>query len=366
MSLSEVLNAIRSLPSLPNEEAVKFKIIAPILQSLGWNPYGQQVLYEHSVGKKRAGGRVDIALKGSRGLVAIIEAKAPGADLSEHVSQVLGYAFHEGVDICALTTGIEWWLYLPLERGQPEERRFVVLSISDDPVERLADDLETFLGNQSLERGDSISKAKQVLKAEHERAILSQKIPDIWGKMVKEGDEELLDIVIKRVYQEIDLRPTRQQIANVLNDQPVTARPVKNMPPQTDLKPAHPKNVRSKQAPTGTVKGRSNTPQHTRPPKAMVLFGTSYTIEKHAKSLVTLTEVLYERDQVAFLKLLELHGRKHPYVSHNKNELHSAKEIGTSGYYIDVHLSMKNIWKRARLFMNHLGYAETDLELIYD
>ena len=119
MSLQDVLASVRS-PAPTNEESAKFKIIAPILKSLGWDMFGPQVLLEYSVGDKKAGGRVDIALKGSRGVVALVEAKAPGADLTSHVSQVLGYAFHEGVDICVLTTGLEWWLYLPREKGSPK------------------------------------------------------------------------------------------------------------------------------------------------------------------------------------------------------------------------------------------------------
>ncbi len=116
MSLQETLARIRSSPRPNNEESAKFQVIAPILHALGWDTSdGEQVLFEHSVGGKK-GGRVDIALKERGRVLALIEAKAPHSDLTTHVEQVLGYAFHEGVDICALTTGEEWWLFLPRER----------------------------------------------------------------------------------------------------------------------------------------------------------------------------------------------------------------------------------------------------------
>ncbi|WP_419918785.1 hypothetical protein [Candidatus Poriferisocius sp.] len=354
MSFSKVLEDIRFSPEPPNEEAAKFKIIAPILQNLGWDIYGPQVLYEHSVGKQRGGGRVDIALKGARRLVAIIEAKAPGSDLSNHVAQVLGYAFHEGVEICALTNGLEWWLYLPREGGDPEERRFMVLSIADDPVDRLADDLETFLSKTALESGDAVSKAKQVLKAEHERVLLGQRIPDIWLKMVKQPDEELLEIISKRVYNEIGLRPTREQVIDVLHDRPVRKRPVKSDLPKAISKP------------DSTRAQKRRTPQQTSLPTSMILFGVSYTIHRHAKSFATLVEVLYERDQASFGKLLDLGRGKRPYVSQDASELIRAKRVGTSDYFVEVNLSGADIWRRARLFMNHLGYKETDLQLLYD
>ena len=74
MSLQETLEIIRCSPAPANEESAKFKIIAPILKSLGWDMFGPQVLLEYSVGDKKAGGRVDIALRGSESVVALIEA----------------------------------------------------------------------------------------------------------------------------------------------------------------------------------------------------------------------------------------------------------------------------------------------------
>lgn len=281
MSLQEVLVSVRSSPAPTNEESAKFKIIAPILGNLGWDMFGPQVLLEHSVGDRRLGGRVDIALKGSRGVVALIEAKAPGADLAAHVSQVLGYAFHEGVDICVLTTGLEWWLYLPREKGQPEERRFAILNVIGDPLEDLADDLEAFLGNQALEAGDAVPHANRVLQAQRERALLNEKIPSIWHKMIKDADEELVEVLSKRVYNEINLRPNKEQIVAVLKGQSVSATPIA----KTTLKK---KSTPTVSSPPGS-------------PTSMVLFGKHYPIKSNVDGLVTLAEVLLERDPDAFL-----------------------------------------------------------------
>jgi len=85
------------------------------LRDLSWDPFGQEVLWEHPVGGKKSKGRADIALRADGRIWALIEAKAPPANLSDHVEQVLGYAFYEGVDICALSDGLQWWLYLPRE-----------------------------------------------------------------------------------------------------------------------------------------------------------------------------------------------------------------------------------------------------------
>ena len=177
MSLQERLETIRSSPVPPNEESAKNKIVTPILRLLGWDPTGPEVEYEYPVGGK-GGGRVDIALRSPDRIVALIEAKTPGADLNSHVAQVLGYAFHEGVDICVLTTGLKWWLYLPRESGRPSERRFAVLKVADDPVEQLLEDFNAFLSKETLVNGQAERRAKAVRKAGLEAAQFEQGDPD--------------------------------------------------------------------------------------------------------------------------------------------------------------------------------------------
>lgn len=353
MSLQEVLAGVRLLSAPINEESAKFKIIAPILGALGWDMSGPEVLFEYSVGDNRAGGRVDVALKGSRGVVALIEAKAPGADLSGHVSQVLGYAFHEGTDICVLTTGMSWWLYLPREKGSPEERRFRVLDIADDPVEELADDLTAFLGKPALESGDAISQASRVLQAQRQSALLNAKIPSIWRKMVDEPDDELLELIIRRVYSEIGLRPSKEQVVAALRAQPVPTAPRRKGASQPE--------VHSTPARTSRQAPQSRDPV----PTAIVFLGRRHPVSSHKDLLVTVTQALYEEDPNRFPELLELKGKKYPYVSKTPqgNRPHP---VGTSGYFVDTNLPAERIWKRAQLFLNHLRYQDSDLTRHYD
>ena len=319
--------------------------------------FGPQVLLEYSVGDKKAGGRVDIALKGSRGVVALIEAKAPGEDLKIHVTQVLGYAFHEGVDICALTTGLEWWLYLPREKGQPEERRFRALNIINDPVEELADDLHAFLSNQALEAGTAVPQAKRVLQAQHERDLLSERIPSIWRRMIDEADEELIEIVSKRVYGEVNLRPDKQQVVAVLRGQPVTTAALPDKGPQPDAR-----SVKSPKAVTRTARSDSTG----RRPTAIVLFGERFSIRANNEGLVKLLEVLLTRNPTAFPSLLQIRGRTRHYLSRNPDQLHTARRIGASEYFVEANLSAARTWKTAHQFLDRLGYQESDLEVRYD
>ena len=173
MALRQTLDKIRSAPDPRDEENTKFQIIAPILGDLGWDAAQQEIQYEYEVGDKE-GGWVDVALMGPRRPVALIEAKRPRTSLGQHVGQMLRYAFYEGVDICALTTGLEWWLYLPREDGPPVERRFAVLRVREDPVDQLIDGLKTFLARENLRSGEARKQAQQVLQAQRRASKIEQ------------------------------------------------------------------------------------------------------------------------------------------------------------------------------------------------
>lgn len=344
MSLQEILERIRSSPGPNNEESAKFQVIAPILHALGWDTSdGEQVLFEHSVGGKK-GGRVDIALKERGRVLALIEAKAPHSDLTSHVEQVLGYAFHEGVDICALTTGEEWWLFLPLERGEPQKRRFAVLEVEENSLELLAEDFERFLGQSNLASGESYKQAQRVLKANLEADRLKTEMPKIWNRMLKEPDNELVDLISRRVYDKVSIRPSNDQVMAVLSDQPV---PLVASPPQE----------------------RPSPQVETVQPTEVILWGTRHTVGSHADVLRTVAEELYAQHASDFDKLLELKGRIHPFVARTPQALLNPKrcyEVASSGYFIDLNLSAKNVLGRAKRFLDCFGYPPSDLEVLFD
>ncbi|MCY4371052.1 MAG: hypothetical protein OXF41_16895 [bacterium] len=350
MSLHETLHKIRSAPTPSNEETAKFQILAPVLNSLGWDPFGQEVLYEHAVGGK-GGGRVDIALDGPDHIVGLIEAKAPGQDLSKHVDQVIGYAFHQGVDICVLTTGLEWWLYLPMEKGPPEKRLFLVLQIGEDRVEQLADDFGAFLGRNNLLSGQARRKARQVLKARHLADRMNTELPKIWKAMLTEPDDDLVELVRQRAYEKFNLRPARQQAAAVLRGSPVppVVLPTSGAPrpkpdPRKPLLVPHPQGK----------------------PKGIRLWGEDHEVNSWRQVLITVATELHLQHPDSFRRVLDLRGRKRRYASLNPDELRSPALIGSSGTYLETHWSAKDILKRVAELLELFDHSHSDLEILYD
>ena len=234
MSLQDVLERVaQEIPRLPaelkslSEDDAKREFIEPILVELGWKGISR-LRREYSVeAQKRM--KMDYALLGSdRKPVALIEAKAPRENLDKHVEQVLKYAFYEGVDICALTTGAEWWLYLPRERGKPAERRFAALELNSPwGMDGYAETLERYLGYNSLTTGAAESSAKAMLEEQknNAKAMLEERknkerliaeIPRAWRRLLEEPSWQLRHLIEEEVFQAIRQKPKEWEIERAL------------------------------------------------------------------------------------------------------------------------------------------------------
>lgn len=349
MALHETIERIRSSPVPPNEETAKLQILAPILQDLGWNPFGPETLWEHSVGETKGGGRVDIALTAKGRIRALIEAKAPGADLSNHVKQVLGYAFEDGVDICVLSDGLQWWLYLPQGLGSPKERRFAVLRVDKDPLDQVCNDLTTFLGRDSLVSGQAQERAKQVREALREAAQLEKGMPEIWQGMLDEPDSELIELFGERVYEKLSLRPSREQIVAAMRNTRIPPKP-------TDHKPAPP--------PASKPSIASPAP----PPTAVRLWDQLHPVKAHYQVMTTVVEELHLRHGDQFANAVEkLSSGEYRYASHDPAQVYPKRVKQTpSGLWVDINLSAQDVRKRALRLLKALGHDESDLVYLYE
>ena len=171
------------------------------------------------------------------------------------MKQVLGYAFYEGINICVLTNGPEWRIYLPKEDGPPEERCFANLNLLNGPIERLAEDLEAFLGKENLLSKRSERRAKEVLKARRQADHLNSKLPEIWSRMVRGPDQRnLVELVVDRAYEQLNLRPAPEQVQAVLRGSPV--------PTVTPPKPTAPPVTTGTISPVGPRRGGASDLEH--------------------------------------------------------------------------------------------------------
>lgn len=370
MGLRETVERIANLPRPPaNEEAAKIRVLLPILAELGWDVHDHrhtgEVLWEHPVGPGSGAGkkgRADIALArtghGHR-LLCLIEAKSPQEDLSKHVDQLMGYAFHEGADICVLTNGFTWWLYLPREPGPAANRRFVELRLGDSPHQQVTDDLEAYLGKTNLESGEAERRAKEALSKVREAERLKAEMPKIWQRMLDEPDRELVDLFARRVHEKVRLKPSHEAAVALLQGKSIDAVPAVLPSDSPRRLPPVPKPP---EKPPGAPADNA-----WRRPRAVVLWGSATEVKRWTGVMICVAEAVYQRHPHDFLERTKaMAGRKRPFASQDPTELTRAGQIESTGVWVETNLSADDTLKKCRKMLEVFGYSAGDLDVLVE
>lgn len=363
MPLRETIDRIRSLPVPPNEESTKVQAVLPTLTALGWDQADpNRVQLEFDAGDKSKKRRIDIALIGKPHVVAFIEVKAPGKKLDDHLDQVLGYAFHVGVDICALTDGLEWWFYLPREKGPPENRRFEVLDIKSDSTERVAASFKRYLSREELLDHRAERRAKEALRALRDRERLRGLAPEVWREMRESPDPELVALVTRRMHEKTGLEPVPELIVSVLRGGMSAGIAFQGGPAPGSVDQVPPRSATKPAAAVGQPKGKSPVPGKR--PKGFRLWGERYGATTYRAVVVGVARVLFEKHPYEFHKALELRGTKRPWVSADSDDLRVPRRIKGSPYFIDAYVTEKNYGRPCTRLLELFGHSSEDLEIL--
>lgn len=376
MTVRETLEQVRSTQEFlsDSEEAAKIKIILPVLRALGWDTEGPDVDYEYPVGT--TGDKPDIALLARGQPIAFVEAKRTGQNLGtpSQVDQIRRYFSSSEAKICALTNGIVWWLYLARGAEGDDEFKFAELRLLEDPLEELGQDLTMFLsrGNLTKRRGEAVTKqALRVLRARLGPGLQPAKLNGHWQRMLDEAsdgrlDNDLVLLFRSSVYKRHSLRPTPEQIATLLREQGRTDGPTQPPPPApTPSRP--PSSPPSNPPPPAAAQPpqQEEDQEPSRKPTGLELWGTQVTVRSFNDIPAEVALILHGRHLHDFDRIQELRGIRWPFASRDKDELSTAKPVGTTGWYIDANLSAPNTVKRARRFLEHFGHNPDDLKLLY-
>lgn len=361
MPLSEVIERVKGLAKPPNEEATKLQVVLPILRELGWDAYDpSRVQPEFGVG----GGRVDLALFAPDRAVALIEVKAVGIRLEEHVEQTLRYAFHEGADICVLTTGLVWWLYLPREKGQPDERRFAELDLSTESVDELVTDFSTYLGYEDLVGHRAEGHAKAALEARLHAKRLDGEMPRVWASMLAEPPQALIELIQDRVSVEVGLRPSNEQVSSFLNGRESGAG---TSPPPIRATRSAPRNQN-----TVSDGQRPQTPgrRPSAPISGFELWGRRQSAQRWTDVWEGVVRSVLERNPGSLAQAVGRPRGKRSYVELEPGAISEASRVGkprqVGVYWIDVHGSSKALQERCEYLLELCGYSKADLTYMTD
>jgi len=197
-----------------NENQVKTSIIQPIFNSLGWDISDPvEVKLEFNLPPE---GRVDYAFFGNSGPLIFVEAKAPSINLEDHTSQLLKYAYTKDVKLAVLTNGLEWWLYLPREGGDWDDRKFYSIDLMKQNVETICEKFICFLGKKNVLSGEALNEAKKMRKSAERDAKIKKALPKVWNAIVTEPHDKLIDLLMEETEGDCGFKPDEVKVKEFL------------------------------------------------------------------------------------------------------------------------------------------------------
>lgn len=218
-----------------------------------------------------------------------------------------------------------------------------------DSIERLLEAFGASEQHQKVFRLRRDLMEKEVERKLRETEILIARTREVWNRLLTEPDPALVDLVRERVFAEVSLRPTTEQVVNVIRDpQEPAPHPSPNPPRRVPRRPQ-----------------RKPTPPSDKPTRIR-LWGQEFGFPGWTRLAFGIVEALYDRHGADFDQILQLRGSKHKYASLNPDDLRNPRRVASSRYYFDY------VWcgdaRRGHLtrLLALFDHPPSDLEILYD
>lgn len=196
-----------------DEAATRNSIILPILSKLGWDIFSRDSVYpEYPVGSKR----VDYSLRILGQNRFFIETKRCNVDLACHQEQLLGYAFHFGVELACLTNGITWQFFLPLKSGEWEQRLFYTVDFENQSTDEIEKFFVDILRREAVEDRTAVEKAEDIFVKKNRHAVIKAVFPAVWKELITNPPREFLDVICDKIEKTCGYRPDDATAARFL------------------------------------------------------------------------------------------------------------------------------------------------------
>lgn len=353
-----LLNFIRKIKLDENlkfhdEASTKQGIILPILSYLGWNPFDVNEVYpEYSVSSKK----VDYSLRNNNLNKVFIEVKKVNEDLEKHQSQLLNYAFQEGVKLAVLTNGITWWFYLPLNEGNWEQRKFYAIEILNQDEKEIVENFINFLSKENVISGKAIKNAENIYKSKKRIQLIQETLPKAWSKLLTEPDEILVELIAETTEKICGYKPDNKIVEDFLKNY------VQNI---TGIKAKQKyENKNSEYMSIFNHKSLKNKEDYTG--KSIVAFyfeNKRYEVKSWRDMLVKICNIMFERHKENFDKVLNLKGKKREYFTKYPQLLIAPYRIKGTDIYIETHFNANSIVKLTKKIITIFGYKSEDIKI---
>jgi predicted type IV restriction endonuclease len=321
-----------------NESAIREAVVLPVLQALHWNTLDPStVRREYPLASRR----VDYCLFVHPSIPdVLVEVKATGL-IEGGDRQLFEYAFHEGVPMALLTDGREWSFYLPAGQGSYNDRRVYKLDFLERSTDECCRVLIRYLAFDRVKSKDSIADARKDYETASQERTAADNLYPAWKKLVEEGDDLLIELLIEKTQTLCGYGPTPEQATKFLTSLFAVAQQ-----PKTQTKVPQSSAPAQTNPPINATVSDENKGGKTR----VLIDGKSQDARDAINGLIMIIKHLASQDQT-FMERLEVRarGRSRHYVARSPQEVYpyrpdlvdNALEI-LPGWYLDTNISNKS------------------------
>ena len=357
--LETAINGIRANSKIPalDEAGVRTQVIDRLLERLGWEIFDEnEFRREYPV----PGGRVDYALLDNGDPKVFIEAKGPTEQLGHHEDQLVTYSAKRGVPLATLTNGLEWWLYLPLQVGSFEARRFCRLDICNQDVSEVCDLLIEFLARENVYSGAAVENAEAHLRRLQDARKVDKALPRVWEEFLDGPDDQLVELINKKMKDKFRVEATPERIKGFLVELGKSAPIYKQRAVRTDSATYVPAPKRPITRRTGVKAGGYGGKRI----KSFIVFGEQFHPRSWKKMVAEVANQVYLRDPLQFHRQApELRGTTREYFSRDPEQLEQPQAVGDSGWFVYTKWDPDRSVAVCRKLLELFGYNRDDLRI---
>jgi hypothetical protein len=303
----------------PNEAAISFSVVVPVLRALGWDDSDPgQVMPEYASG----GRRVDFALcaAGKRPSL-FVEVKGVGRALDGD-RQLFEYAFHEGIPLCLLTDGRDWSFYLPGGQGSYDDRRIYRLQINERSPAECARILGRYLERSRVRSGEAFEDAMRDYRDIASRREAARNMPFAWKQLVEQPEDLLVELLSDQTETISGFRPSSAEATVFLRS--LKASQPAEVPSRTIRRP-----VLNADAVAGPIVEESQSGTKLTAGGRLIeyeLFGKRQTASNAAAALVEILKAIADRypDKMAAVSVAA-RGRSRNHIARSPEEIYPAR-----------------------------------------
>ena len=112
--------------------------------------------------------------------------------------------------LAALTNGQTWWLYLPLQPGSWEHRRFLTIDLESQEPEIVEQRFMEYLSQEKVISGRAVSAAEDLVQSQQRAEVTSKTMVQAWNQIVETPDEILVDLISETTERICGFKPERE------------------------------------------------------------------------------------------------------------------------------------------------------------